>query len=69
VHRRQHLAHLIARMGSVDLPAELATVADAWARLSYSYSHQRRIAEGIESARKPETRAARVQKALAELGG
>ncbi|GAA1777917.1 hypothetical protein GCM10009795_025070 [Nocardioides hankookensis] len=50
---------------TVDLPEELAPVADAWARLSYS--NQRRIAEGIESAKKPETRAARVEKALAEL--
>lgn len=50
---------------TIDLPAELAPVADAWARLSYS--NQRRIAEGIESAKKPETRAARVEKAIAEL--
>lgn len=50
---------------TVDLPEELASVADAWAGLSYS--NQRRIAEGIESAKKPETRAARVEKALAEL--
>ena len=50
---------------TVELPEELAPVADAWARLSYS--NQRRIAEGIEGAKKPETRAARVTKALAEL--
>ena len=52
---------------TVELPEELAAVADAWAALSYS--HQRRIAESIISAKKPETRAARVEKALAELGG
>ena len=52
---------------SVEVPAELAPVADAWSRLSYT--NQRRIAEGIASAKKPETRAARVAKALAELGG
>jgi hypothetical protein len=50
---------------TVDLPQELASVADAWARLSYS--NQRRIAESIAGAKKPETRAARVEKALAEL--
>lgn len=50
---------------TVELPEELASVADAWARLSYS--HQRRIAESITAAKKPETRAARVEKALAEL--
>ena len=50
---------------TVDLPEELASVADAWARLSYS--NQRRIAESITGAKKPETRAARVEKALAEL--
>jgi hypothetical protein len=50
---------------TVDLPAELTPVAEAWARLSYS--NQRRIAESIEGAKKPETRAARVEKALAEL--
>ena len=50
---------------TVELPEELASVADAWARLSYS--HQRRIAESITGAKKPETRAARVEKALAEL--
>jgi hypothetical protein len=50
---------------SVALPVELASVADAWAGLSYS--NQRRIAEGISGAKKPETRAARVEKALAEL--
>jgi len=52
---------------TVAVPQELASVADAWARLSYS--SQRRIAEGIASAKKPETRSARVEKALAELGG
>jgi uncharacterized protein DUF1905/bacteriocin resistance YdeI/OmpD-like protein len=50
---------------TVVLPDELASVADAWARLSYS--NQRRIAESITGAKKPDTRAARVQKALAEL--
>ena len=50
---------------TVELPEELAPVAEAWARLSYS--NQRRIAEGITGAKKPETRAARVEKALAEL--
>ena len=52
---------------TVELPEELAPVAAAWARLSYS--HQRRIAESISGAKKPETRAARVEKALAELNG
>ena len=50
---------------TVELPEELAPVAEAWARLSYS--NQRRIAEGITGAKKPETRAARVEKALTEL--
>jgi len=50
---------------TVELPEELAPVAEAWARLSYS--NQRRIAESITSAKKPETRAARVEKAIAEL--
>ena len=50
---------------TVELPEELAPVAAAWARLSYS--NQRRIAESISGAKKPETRAARVEKALAEL--
>ena len=50
---------------TVELPEELASAAEAWARLSYS--HQRRIAESITGAKKPETRAARVEKALAEL--
>jgi len=50
---------------TVELPDELAPVADAWARLSYS--QQRRIAESITGAKKSETRAARVEKALAEL--
>jgi hypothetical protein len=50
---------------TVELPEELASVAEAWARLSYS--NQRRIAESITGAKKPETRAARVEKALAEL--
>ena len=50
----------------MEMPAELAPVADAWARLSYS--NQRRIAESITGAKKPETRTARVEKALAELG-
>jgi hypothetical protein len=51
-----------------DLAAELAThpaAADGWARLSYS--KQRDIADAIDAAKKPETRARRVQKALAEL--
>jgi hypothetical protein len=52
---------------TVDLPEELAPVADAWAQLSYS--NQRRIAESITGAKKPETRAARVEKALSELNG
>jgi hypothetical protein len=52
---------------TVDLPEELAPVADAWSRLSYS--NQRRISESISGAKKPETRAARVEKALAELSG
>jgi hypothetical protein len=51
---------------TVEMPEELAPVADAWARLSFS--NQRRIAESITGAKKPETRAARVEKALAELG-
>lgn len=50
---------------TVDLPEELAPVAAAWAQLSYS--NQRRIAESIEGAKKPETRAARVEKAITEL--
>jgi hypothetical protein len=50
---------------TVELPTELASVAEAWAGLSYS--NQRRIAESITGAKKPETRAARVEKALAEL--
>ena len=50
---------------TVELPEELTSVADAWARLSYS--NQRRIAESITGAKKPETRAARVEKALTEL--
>lgn len=52
---------------TVELPEELASVAAAWAGLSFS--DQRRIAESITSAKKPETRAARIEKALAELRG
>ncbi len=50
---------------TVEMPEELAPVADAFAGLSFS--NQRRIAEGIAGAKKPETRAARVAKAIAEL--
>ena len=50
---------------TVELPEELAPVAEAFGRLSFS--NQRRIAESITGAKKPETRAARVAKAIAEL--
>lgn len=50
---------------TIDLPEELAPVAAAWGKLSYS--NQRRIAESIAGAKKPETRAARVEKAITEL--
>ncbi len=56
----------------VEVPAELATAfrthkeaKATWAALSYS--HRREYAEWIESAKKPETRAARVAKAVERL--
>lgn len=59
---------------TVELPEELATAfaaepaaKTAWEALSYS--KQRAIAEPIADAKKPETRAARVEKALASLRG
>ncbi|KQW47691.1 hypothetical protein ASC77_14780 [Nocardioides sp. Root1257] len=59
---------------TVEPPAELAaalesdpTLAAAWARLAPS--HQKEWARSIEDAKKPETRAARVGKAITALRG
>ena len=51
-----------------DLAAAFAAnpaAAAGWAKLSYS--NQRRIVEPIVAAKKPETRASRIEKAVAEL--
>ena len=48
-----------------DLVRALNATADAWVRWSaLSYTHQREHVEAIESARKPETRARRIGKAI-----
>jgi len=52
-----------------DLEAALAQVpaqAESFAKLSYS--HKKEFADWIESAKKPETRAARIQKAVTMIG-
>lgn len=57
----------------VVVPPDLAAVLDAddaaaRAFATLSYGRQRWLARSVESARKPETRARRVERALAELG-
>src|SRR5262245_56905074 len=59
---------------SVEVPADLAEAfaADPGARQAFdklSYTHQREHVEAIESAKKPETRQRRIDKALAMLRG
>ena len=52
-----------------DLEAALAAAYDGQAQTfaAFSYSHRKEFADWIESAKKPETRAARVEKALAMI--
>jgi hypothetical protein len=58
---------------TVTVPADLETAlartpakAESFARLSYS--HKKEYVDWIESAKKPETRASRIEKALAMIG-
>jgi hypothetical protein len=57
----------------VTVPPDLAAALDADAAAArafaaLSYGRQRWLVHGVESARQPETRARRIEKALAELG-
>lgn len=56
---------------TVDVPADLAgALAKAKIRPAFdafSFSHRREFAESVESAKRPETRAARIQKVVAQV--
>ena len=51
-----------------DLVEALRAAPPAWDRWQESFTHQREHVEAIEGARKPETRARRIEKAVNEVG-
>ena len=54
----------------VDLPADLAEAMDAAARATYdglSYTHRKEWVRWVEEAKRPETRATRIEKTVAGL--